>query len=389
MEKKDVIKIAQQLIQTPSLSGHEKDLAYLIRDFVSETGVDSVRIDPYGNVITEVKGSSDYTVMLEGHMDHVPPGNEALWDHPPYAAHSAGDNICGRGAVDMKGALAAMISSLQTVSEKERSLSVVGAFVVHEETVEGAAIQKVLEEGKINPDLVVLGEPTHLNIALGHRGRCLMRVNLTGRTAHASMPDLGINSIESGMYFIQALHQSPSLLPSHPVLGKASITPISIECSPQGLPQLPDTCELILDRRLILDERESHLIGQVQAIIDALIREKKAHAGAVDIREEELQCWTGKSLTVKDFFPAWITEESSREVSIIKKALNNLDPLSIIWEFSTDGVYTKSKAGIPTIGFGPGDWRLAHQPNEHVAVSELNHAARGYVDIIDHLEAAV
>ncbi|MBU7031262.1 MAG: YgeY family selenium metabolism-linked hydrolase [Theionarchaea archaeon] len=386
MEEKEVVKITQHLIQTPSLSGQEKDAAFLIRDLLSEIGTDSVHIDSYGNIITEVKGGGDSTVMLEGHMDHVPPGNETLWDHPPYAAHQTGDKIFGRGAVDMKGALASMISALGHISRKERSISVMGAFVVHEETVEGAAIQRIIEEGRIKPDLVILGEPTHLNSALGHRGRCLLKVILEGRTAHASMPDLGINSIESGAYFIQALHQSPSLLPSHPILGKASITPISMECSPKGLPQLPDTSELIFDRRLILNERESDLLQWVQGIIDALITENRVQAGTVSIQEEELRCWTGKSLTVRDFFPAWITDESSREVSIIKKALSNLDSRCIIWEFSTDGVYTKSRAGIPTVGFGPGDWRLAHQPNEHVAVSELHQATQGYVDIIDHLE---
>ena len=156
MEEKDVLTITQQLIQTPSLSGEEKDMAFLIRDLLSEIGMDSVHIDSYGNVITEVKGEGDYTVMLEGHMDHVPPGNEALWDHPPYSAYQTGDKIFGRGAVDMKGALASMVTALGHISRKERSISVMGAFVVHEETVEGTAIQRIIEERKIKPDLVIL-----------------------------------------------------------------------------------------------------------------------------------------------------------------------------------------------------------------------------------------
>jgi len=386
MEKMDVIKIAKQLIQTPSLSGHEKELAHFIRDFLSDGGADSVHIDAYGNVIAEVKGSSDYTVMLEGHMDHVPPGNEAFWDHPPYSGKQIEDMLYGRGAVDMKGALAAMLSSLQRMSTRERSVTVLGAFVVHEETVEGAAIQHIMEENKINPHLVILGEPTNLHIALGHRGRALIKVNLTGKTAHASMPDLGINSIESGAHFIESLHSSCSSLPSDPLLGNATITPISITCSPQGLPQLPDTCEILFDRRLIRHEQESHLLQQMESLINTLKEETRIHSGTVTIQEENLYCWTGKVLRVKDFFPSWVTEEDSREVILIKKALDYLNPQCIFWEFSTDGVYTASKASIPTVGFGPGDWRCAHQPNECVNVKALEAAESGYTSIINHIE---
>jgi putative selenium metabolism hydrolase len=386
MKACDVQTLTQSLIQIPSVSGHEESLAVYIRDFLSDAGMDSVHIDSYGNVITEVKGSGDYTVMLEGHMDHVPPGNEALWKDSPYSGRISEGIIHGRGAVDMKGALAAMISSLQTLSEKERSINLIAAFVVHEETVEGAAIRRIMEEGSIHPQLVILGEPTNLHIALGHRGRALIKVTLTGKTAHASMPDLGINSIESATDFIHALRRSSSLLPTDPVLGKATITPINITCTPQGLPQLPDTCELLFDRRIILHEQESNLIQQMNDIIDVLQQEDRVHGGTVSIPKEELRCWTGKSLKVKDFFPAWVTPESSREVSMLEKALHHLHPRLIYWEFSTDGVYTASTASIPTVGFGPGDWRLAHQPNEHVTIRELRDAAEGYTSIVHHLE---
>jgi putative selenium metabolism hydrolase len=386
MKSYDVCSLTQSLIQIPSVSGEEESLALYIKEVLSDAGVDTVYIDSYGNVITRIDGSGTHTVMFEGHMDHVPPGNETLWKDFPYSGRVSEGIIYGRGAVDMKGSLAAMISSLQTLSEGERSINLIGAFVVHEETVEGAAIQRIVEEESIHPDLVILGEPTGLHIALGHRGRALIKVRLTGKTAHASMPDLGINSIESGTDFIHTLHQSSSLLPTDPVLGKATITPIDITCNPQGLPQLPDSCELLFDRRLILHEQESHLIGQMEEIINKLQKESRVHSGTVSIQEEELQCWTGASLQVKDFFPAWVTPQSSREVSILKKALNHLQPRLIYWEFSTDGVYTASKASIPTIGFGPGDWRCAHQPDEQVAIRELKDATQGYASIVHHLE---
>jgi putative selenium metabolism hydrolase len=375
----NVIEIAQELVRIPSLSGEEKDMAQKIRDIVQDAGVDSGSIDAYGNVLALIKGTGDGCLLLEGHMDHVPPGIMNSWEHPPYSGEIIDGNLYGRGSVDMKGGIASMISSISGITKKERPVTVLFAFVVHEETIEGAAVHKVLEELNYCPDLVVLGEPTELDLAVGHRGRSLLRVELWGRSAHASMPHRGINTLERGAEVVQKVEALKPLLPDHPQLGKATITPISIECTPRGLPQLPDYCELIFDRRLVLNEKENDVITPLQKIVEQMVEGQKIRDGKISIREETRTCWTGNVLEVRDFFPAWITpEKCSTE---IRKALPGTRML--IWDFSTDGVFTSSVAGIPTVGFGPGDWRMAHQPNEAVPVRQLEKAAEGYVKIVE------
>ncbi|MBU6997855.1 MAG: YgeY family selenium metabolism-linked hydrolase [Theionarchaea archaeon] len=376
----NVTTITQELVRTPSLSGEEREVAQKVRDMVQDAGVDSASIDAYGNVLALIKGSGDGCLLLEGHMDHVPPGTPRLWEHPPYCGKVIDANVYGRGSVDMKGGIASMISSIPDIARKERPVTVLLAFVVHEETVEGAAVHKVLEELNFCPDLVVLGEPTGLDLAVGHRGRSLIRMELWGRTAHASMPHRGINALERAAECLQKIESLKPLLPNHPQLRKATITPISVECSPRGLPQLPDYCELIFDRRLVLNEKESDITAPLQKIITEMIDSLKIRDGAVSILEETRTCWTGNVLEVKDFFPAWITpEKHSIEV---KKALPDTTR-TLIWDFSTDGVYTSSVAGILTVGFGPGDWRMAHQPNEAVPIKQLEKAREGYVRIAE------
>ncbi len=371
----NVVSLAQDLVKTPSLSGEEKEVAHIIKDILSETG--AVTIDAYGNVLAKVAGTGASAIMLEGHMDHVPPGTLDHWVYPPYSAKIVDNVLYGRGTVDMKGSLASMITAVQELAQKERDTTVYAAFVVHEETIEGAAIQKVMETLKYTPDLVVLGEPSTLNIAVGHRGRCLLAVDIIGKTAHASMPDRGINTIEAAAHLVTKVQNL--VFPEHPLLKRATITPIDIECTPKGLPQLPDKCELIFDRRLILDETEKEVINQVNCILDKMKSENKITDGTVSIVEEARQCWTGAFLETKDFFPAWITPEE--HIAAIQNVLPNSQ--TIIWEFSTDGVYTASKAGIPTIGFGPGDGNCAHQPNEGIAIKELEKAVEGYVTIVE------
>lgn len=376
-----LLSLVQTLVQTPSLSGEEKEVAYTIIEILEQLGVDST-IDAYGNIIARIKGTSDYSIMLEGHTDCVPPGNVDLWKYPPYSAKIVDGIIYGRGTVDMKGGLAAMIASLEELAKKEMTTTVYAAFVVHEETIEGAAIQKVIESLKKTPDLVILGEPSQLNIAVGHRGRSLIKVKLFGKTAHASMPDQGINALEAAAHFMTRVTQLLEL-PTHPLLKKATITPVHIECSPKGLPQLPDTCEIVFDRRLILDEKEEDVVQPLHHILVEMEETQYITHGTVSIGEETLKCWTGEFLKTKDFFPAWIIPET-QEILHVKQALHYLTPQIITWEFSTDGVYTANK-GIPTVGFGPGNWKCAHQPNEAVPLKEVEKAAEGYVKIVERL----
>lgn len=165
---KDVIHYARKFVQIPSLSGEEKELAFFIRDVLSELGLDRVYIDELGDVIGFVKGRSLHPlVVLEGHMDHVSPGNVELWKCQPYSAEVINGNIFGRGAVDMKASLAAMTFAAKEVSSKELEGTLVLCFVVHEETVEGTAVRHIIEkEIREAPDLVVLGEATNLDLGI-------------------------------------------------------------------------------------------------------------------------------------------------------------------------------------------------------------------------------
>ena len=195
---KDLISCVRQLVQIPSLSGEEKELAYFIRDSLNDFGLDKVYIDELGNVIGIFKGKSNHPlIVLEGHMDHVSPGNLKLWKYPPYSAKIVDGKVYGRGTVDMKSSIAAMMFASKEIAQRENEGTLVLCFVVHEETAEGEAIKHIVENelGEI-PDLIVLGEATSLNLATGHRGRAVIKVELTGKSVHASMPKLGLNALQ-------------------------------------------------------------------------------------------------------------------------------------------------------------------------------------------------
>ena len=386
---KDVIHYARRFVQIPSLSGEEKELAFGIREVLNEFGLDKVYIDELGDVIGFVKGRSLHPlVVLEGHMDHVSPGNVELWKCQPYSAEVINGNIFGRGAVDMKASLAAMTFAAKEASSKEHEGTLILCFVVHEETVEGTAVRHIIEkEIREAPDLVVLGEPTNLDLGVGHRVRAVINVELSGRTAHASMPELGLNAVHAASKLINYVEEelNPNL-PFHQKLGKATIATIGLGASPRVGPQIPDRSKILFDRRMILGETENEILRPIKEKVDELVGEGTVLDGTTRILEEDIKCWTGRKLRTRDFFPSWLIKETR----IVQRTLKSLWKRGFhanthVWKFSTDGIYTYGLRNIPMVGIGPGDEALAHRPNEHVCMRDVEKAVQAYVAIVESL----
>jgi len=377
------IKYTIDFVSIPSFSGEEKELALHIRDLLRDQGFDKVIIDRVGNVIAIVKGTTwNEPLILEGHMDHVDPGNLELWHYKPFSAKIVENKVYGRGTVDMKAALASMVAATEYMLKHSFKRTLALVFTVLEEPAEGVGFKIAIEETvKEKPFLVVLGEATSLNVNLGHRGRALIKTVIKGKTAHASMPHLGLNPIIALSKMIKYIEKIE--LPEHGILGKATIAPTIINCSPKCSSQVPDLCEIILDRRTILGEDERDILKSF-----TIVHEKLASEGykvEIGIFTETIKCWTGAKVDVKYFFPSWlISKKSSLAVKSLNVIRSKVNPNAEfkIWNFSTDGVYSAGKRNILTIGFGPGNEKLAHQPNEYISIEDIRRATRGYMELI-------
>jgi len=386
-EIKDAVYYTKKFVQIHSLSGEEKELAFYIKDLLDEFGLDKVYIDELGDFIGFVKGRSLHPlVMLEGHMDHVEPGNLELWKYQPYSGKVINGTIFGRGTVDMKASLASMAFAARKATDKEHDGTLMLCFVVHEETIEGTAIKHVIEkEVKEVPDLVVLGEATNLDLGIGHRGRAVIDVELGGRTAHASMPEHGINALHASSKLISYVEEeySPNL-PFHERLGKATVATVGLDISPRAGPQIPDKARILFDRRVVLGETENGILRPIKEKVNELVRKGMVLDGTTSILEAEVQCWTGTKLRMKNFFPLWLISEDD----VIKKILSGILERGLhatprVWKFSTDGVYTFGLKRIPTVGIGPGEEALAHQPNEYLHTKDIEKAVEAYTAIVE------
>jgi putative selenium metabolism hydrolase len=381
------IAFLRDLVRIPSPSSQEGALAQRLAEEMEKAKFAEVRIDRVGNVIGRVGvGPPDRLLLFNGHMDHVGISDPTAWKHDPFGAEIEDGILFGRGAVDMKGALAAMIYGAKLLRMNgirlPGELYVVG--VVQEEPTEGLAMRWLVEEEGLRPDYVVLGEPTNLQISRGHRGRVEIRVTTYGRSCHASMPDLGENAIYAATRLIFGMELLASQLAvNDQVLGSGSLAVTHIESQAGSRNVIPDRCTFVIDRRLTLGETEARALAEVQQIIH-----REGVRAEVVVPEFEVTSYTGQRLHGREYYPAWLIREDHPMVKAAQRAVERalgVRPRLSTWAFSTDGVYTMGEAGIPTIGFGPGEERYAHTTDECIRVEDVIQAAHAYASIAQEI----
>jgi putative selenium metabolism hydrolase len=373
-----MVAFLQDLVRIPSLSTQEEAVAARMVKEMQEIGFDEVRTDRLGNVIGRIGPGTGPKLLFNGHMDTVDIGELGRWSHPPYEGVIEQGILYGRGACDMKGGLAAMVYSVKALQEAGVRLGgdLYVAGVVQEEPCEGFASRVLIEEEGIRPDFVVLGEPSNLQVRVGHRGRVEMRVRVRGRAAHASVPELGDNAIYNAARLIFGLELLATRLGTDPVLGQGSLAVTEIESQAASRNAVPDCCTFYIDRRLTLGETERKALAEVQSIINT--EEVKAE---VEITDYHATSYAGYDCRSKEMFPAWVMPEDSPLVQATVRSIRETlgyRPRLGRWEFSTEGTYTAGVANIPTVGFGPGEEKYAHTLDEQVRLNDVVDAARVY-----------
>ena len=242
MDQDRLIPLCQELIRIPSISGAEEAAAAVVANFMTEAGFDDVWTDRYGSVVGRIRGKGQgVSVLFDGHLDTVPVSSPHAWRYDPYGARMDNGRIYGRGAADMKGAVAAMLVALADFCQEPKrpagDLFFCGS--VQEEVFEGIGLGEVLRQ--VQPDCVVIGEASELNLKIGQRGRAEICLEARGKTAHSANPQRGINAVYRILPAIDALRTMP--LPTHPVLGSAIIELTDIVSSPYpGASVVPELC---------------------------------------------------------------------------------------------------------------------------------------------------
>ncbi len=375
--KEDMSNFLREIISIPCESCNEEAKIMRIKKEMEKVGFDKIEIDPMGNLLAYI-GSGSHLIAMDGHVDTVGVGDPSLWNYNPYEGDEDAEIILGRGVSDQGGGIAAMVYAGKIIKDLnlENDYTLLIACTVQEEDCDGLCWQYIINEDNINPEFVVITEPTSCNIYRGHRGRVEIKVSTNGISCHGSAPERGENAIFKMAPILDELKNLDKDLMYNDFLGKGTLTVSEIFFSSPSRCAVADGCSISIDRRLTDGESHKFAIEQIKNLPSV----KKADA-QVSIYNYDKKSYTGLSYETQSYFPTWVISEEHEVCQTLIETYRNLfkaEPIVDKWTFSTNGVSIMGRYGIPCIGFGPGHEDQAHAPNERTWKSEIVKAAAMY-----------
>jgi succinyl-diaminopimelate desuccinylase len=371
----ELLAIARALIAARSENpgGTEDEAAAVASDVLAGIGAEPAIVRGEAgrpSVVARIGGDERPALAWNGHLDTVPAGAADTWSHPPFAGIVEGGRLMGRGAADMKGPVASALAAATAIARAGIELG--GSFVLHlaaDEELAGVHGTQVLwQQGLLDQDAAIVGEPSELQLGLAERGGCWMTLTAHGKAAHGSTPHLGVNAITSMARLLPRLGEAlPDL--EHPLVGRPTVNAALIEGG--SAPNVvPDRCAVDVDRRVIPGENDPEA---VRAHFVRLIADLKRDDPTIDI-DVEVREWTDAAEAPADSAIAAVARAAvAAETGAV--------PADRGFTGITDARFYINEAAIPTVILGPGSLTVAHTADEWIAVDELVTAARAYARI--------
>jgi succinyl-diaminopimelate desuccinylase len=372
----DLPALAAELvrIETGNPPGNERPCAEFVAGWFDERGIDATLLEVPSaerpQAVAEVGDREDGpTLVLNGHTDVVPAGDPDAWTHDPYAGAIEDGRLYGRGSADMKTGLALAMLTARGLAPEIESGALDGSLVVHaamgEETGDPGTAS-LLEAG-YGGDAAVVLEPTGFRVGTRAKGVATFRVGVAGAAAHASHPDEGTNAVDAARPVLDAIDEYDARLREREddLVGRAYATVTELSAgTDSNMAVLPDRAELLLDRRILPDER----FEDVAAELDELFAGVEREAG-VDVDRE----------LVMHYDSAGIADGSPLAERFRRLSAERADAPTEPWgmEAATDA-REFVKQGTEAVIWGPGDLSRAHAVDECI---DLDEAALG-LDIL-------
>jgi succinyl-diaminopimelate desuccinylase len=370
-----VSHILADLVRTESTNPGtpEVAMAQRVADWLRPTGAEVHFVETLPgrpSVAAVISGRRDGpTLVLNGHMDTVPVDDRERWSSDPFAAEQRDGYLYGRGACDMKAGLATQIAVAHALDPAQLAGRLVLQFAMGEECGEPGTLS-LCKAGFVG-DFGIVTEPTQLQVSVATRGLLAVRIGIRGRSAHASSAWAGHNPVADLPAVLAALdaYRTDIEARKHPLLGSGSCTPTVVNAGVKSN-AIADSCELLVDRRLIPGESVEE---ELRAIEAALERARGAHP--------DLDCEV--TVIPHPYEPGEVPVDSAfaRRVCQIAAPTLGRTPDIVGTAYASDVRNLINDAGMEAITFGPGDIAECHCIDERVALEQLHQAAVVLADV--------
>ncbi len=368
----ELLALAQAMIRhdTCNPPGNEQALAEALAAWAraADLQAEVLPIAPgRANLRLRLPGLGDAPALVYcGHLDTVGPG-DVPWQRDPFGGEVADGAVWGRGAADMKGGLAAMLAALAALRRAGARLP--GDLVLlatADEEVDMLGAARLAAGAELSrAGWLVIAEPTNLDLVPAHRGVLWLEVVTHGRAAHGSMPHLGINAVLHMAALVQHLSALRLAAPTHPLLPPPTLS-VNTMAGGRQVNVVPDQCRATLDIRTVPGQDHAQVLETVRSAIGQL-------AASIPEFRSELRVLTDR--------PPVETALSHPLLAAARQAAGRSlthEPSVRAVSYCTDASVLLAAGLRPTLLFGPGDDRMAHQVDEHVRVEALAAAARFY-----------
>lgn len=362
----ELTRFLQDLVRIPSVnpalmegSAGEGELAAFLRSYLEEMGLEVREQTVDGdrkNVIAVLRGTGGgKTLLLNGHMDTVDTAGMTVAPFEPLVSEG---RLYGRGSLDMKGGLAAMVFAVRDLVARKVPLKgdVILTFVVDEEYV-SIGTEALVREAKA--DGAIVCEPTDLTLNVAHKGFVWVRLRFTGKAAHGSRPDLGVDAIRAAGHFLAAMdrfEREELSRKTHPLLGHPSVH-ASLISGGSGISTYPAECVLEIERRTLPGETVTTVTEELERILSGL-------SGSMSGFACEMEPYFSRS-------PLEVPEDSPLVHSVaraFKKICGEEVPIGGFSGWADSALL--ADAGIPAVNFGPCGMGL-HAAEEYVEIESV------------------
>lgn len=364
----DPVALTRALVAMPSVnpslaqSGHgEERIAHECAEWLEGWGLAArvLEIAPGRfNVVATLAGAGP-TLLLNGHLDTVGVDGMTI---DPFAGQLREGRVHGRGSCDMKGGVGALLAAAAKLAAEGPRPNLVVALTADEE--HASLGMDALVRSDVRADLAVVCEPTSLTVMPAHKGFVWTRACFTGRAAHGSRPELGVDAIRHAALFVTALDEHAAELrgrPVHPLLGHGSLHTGTIRGG-TAESVYPDRCELVLERRTLPGESPEDVLAEQERVLERI----RGREPAVDATLEVTLARPGTEIPADSRLVRGLLDAS---------AACGVSPSVTGMTAWVDAAFL-NEAGIPAVCFGPGDIAQAHSADEWIDAAQIDACAR-------------
>ncbi len=360
------------------------DLMLWVRDLLAEAGIEAVLIpDASGgkaNLYATVGPAGAGGVMLSGHTDVVPVEGQH-WTKPPFALTEEAGRYYGRGAADMKGFVACAIAAMLAAAQRPLAVPLHLALSYDEEIgcMGVRSLIDLLGAAPVKPRFCIVGEPTGMQVATGHKGKVALRATCVGREGHSALAPLALNALHLAADFVNLLRDTQGFVVEHGLRDgdyDVPYTTLHVGKLNGGVQVniVPNTAVADFEIRSLAGEDVDRLIEVLRIGAEDIVAPLREDFPEAEIRIERL--WD---------YPGLGTPSEAAVVNFVKGLTGANGTIKVA--FGTEGGLFDQRLGIPTVICGPGSMAQGHKPDEFVTVEQMARCEAMLAALLERLEA--